>query len=175
MDSQELTTVVDMGEHFDVDAQMEELSRKRFSMPPAVIAAFRQAAMKGAARLLNLVEDDAQFSKLRVQDQLRVLELIFDRAYGKTETASSHAVAEVKTSPVRRSGHSDQLDAIAARAAARGNSRNSRAVEDHTASPASPLASPESAALGSAQIFPELRRRNANGGENVVRMPRRPL
>lgn len=166
MDSREELTIVDMSEHFDVDAQMEELSRKRFSMPPAVVAAFRQAAMKGATRLLNLVEDDAQFSKLRVQDQVRVLELIFDRAYGKTETASSHAAAEGKTNPTKRSDHSDQLDAIAARAASRSRSKSSAEDEE---------ANPSSAALGSAQIFPELRRRSPDGGQNVVRLPRRPL
>lgn len=152
--------IVDMQSHFDVDGAMEELANKRFAMPPVVVAAFRQAAMKGAQRLLNLVENDAQFEKMRVSDQLRVLEMVFDRAYGKNETASTAMLASAKVGGEGKSDHSTQLDEIANRAAA-------RAAEGRSGSASSRL----SGAL-SASPFPELR--NTKPRENVVTLPRRP-
>lgn len=92
---------------------LEELATARFSMPPAVIIAFRAAAKKGAERLLDLVEDDAKFSKLRPQDQFKLIEMIFDRAYGRSETASTSALTAMKTGQNGNStSHQSQLEAI---------------------------------------------------------------
>lgn len=111
--------VVDMSAHFDVDDQMEELARKRFSMQPAVIAAFRQAAAKGAQRLLELVDDDEKFDKLRTREKVEILNMIFDRAYGRSETASSYDLANFKTGELSssrsKSTHAAQLSALEAR------------------------------------------------------------
>lgn len=112
-------TVINMPEHFDVDATLDALATERFSMPPAVIAAFRQAAMKGAAKLLTMIESDG-FDKLKTQDQLKILEMTFDRAYGKSETASSSLATLHKTGQLETStGHGDALDQIEARAKSR--------------------------------------------------------
>lgn len=102
--------VVRMDQHFDVDATLEAVAKERFAMPPPVIAAFRQAAMGGAGHLLNLINDKENFSKLKVQDQLRVLEMVFDRAYGKSETASTSMTALHKTGQGNSSDHGKQLD-----------------------------------------------------------------
>lgn len=157
--------VVDMDTHFNVDAAMEEMMQKRFAMPPVVIAAFRQAAMKGAVRLAQLVQDDEKFSKMRVADQLKVLEMVFDRAYGKNETASASAIAGTKTGEGQKSKHSDQLDMIAERAAKRKALPSDDELDGE--------ANTSSAGIGSVDIFPELRQRAQ--AANVVRLPRRPL
>ena len=164
-------TVVDMA-HFDVDGAMEQLAQKRFAMPPAVIAAFRQAAMKSAFHLLNMVESDG-FHKLRIQDQMRVMEMIFDRAYGKSETLSSAAVAEAKTGATQNDSHTAQLDAITARLAKRRGMTISH-TDAHTDQAQSGDGAPDvhSADVASLDVFPELRKRHA---ANVVRLPKRPL
>lgn len=112
--------VVKMDEHFDVDEAMEALSRQRFAMPPVAIAAFRQAALKGSIKLLKLVEG-ADFDNMSTKDKLAVLEMIFDRAYGKAETASTSAMTAHKTGEGVKdtSDHGKQLDTINARMAAR--------------------------------------------------------
>jgi hypothetical protein len=104
--------VIRMDQHFDVDSTLEAVARERFAMPTPVIAAFRQAAMKGVSHLLTMVEDKDTFQKLKPQDQLKVLELIFDRAYGKSETASTSMVAMHKTGSVKSNDHGKQLDVI---------------------------------------------------------------
>ena len=118
MDDQ--SPVVRMDEHFDVDEAMEALSRQRYAMPPVAIAAFRQAALKGSIKLLKLVEGE-DFDKMTTRDKLAVLEMIFDRAYGKAETASTSAITAHKTGEgtAKNSDHGKQLAAIEARMAAR--------------------------------------------------------
>ena len=166
-------TVVNMDEHFDVDATMDELVQKRFSMPPAVVATFRQAAALGAMRLLNLVNDEDAFNQLRAADKVRVLELIFDRAYGKSETASNHDLTEVKVGGGdKRSAHSDALDKIATRAARRKALPATGDIEDAQTSDAID-ASLDAAGIGSMSAFPELRERAKSA--KVVALPRRPL
>ena len=113
--------VVKMDEHFDVDGAMEALARQRYAMPPVAIAAFRQAALKGSIKLLKLVESDA-FDNLSTRDKLAVLEMVFDRAFGKAETASTSAITAHKTGADADNGkteHGKQLAAIEARMAAR--------------------------------------------------------
>lgn len=128
MDYEHNGPLVDMSENFDVQEgdSMDDLVQARFSMPPAVIAAFRQAASKSAARLLDMVNDDAKFDKLRTVDKLKVMEMIFDRAYGKSETASTAALAAFRTGQDDGSDkrdHAAQLDAISQRAMEKARSR----------------------------------------------------
>ena len=122
----EKNVVVDMT-NFDMDSEMDELIRKRYSMPPHVIAALKQAGQLAAMRLLQLVGDDKKFDKLRPTDQLKVMEMIFDRAYGKSESASSNELASLRIGDANggdKSDHAKQLEAIEARAAKRlGNAR----------------------------------------------------
>lgn len=118
MDDKNVT--IDMTTHFDVDAELDKLAQERFSMPPAVIAAFRQAAQLSAMRLLTMVSDDAKFDKLSMNAKLKIMDMIFDRAYGKNETASSAQLAAHKTGALDspdKGKHAEQLDAIADRAA----------------------------------------------------------
>lgn len=152
--------VIDMDKHFDVDAQLEELSRKRFAMPPVVIAALRQAALKGTHRLLQMIEDDAIFGKMRPQDQLRVIELVMDRAYGKAETASSSALTHAKADALtgnagKKNDHTAQLEAIAARAARRKQMSVEQMIEGSVTSTVS--GDPSDVA---GDLFPELNKRD---------------
>lgn len=120
MEAKEQNTVIDMTTNFDVDEALEELTKARFSMPPAVIAAFRQAAQLSAMKLLNMIADD-KFDKLSVNNKLKIMDMIFDRAYGKSETASSASLAAHKTGELDnkdKGKHAEQLDKIAERAAA---------------------------------------------------------
>lgn len=166
-------TVINMDEHFDVDATMDELVQKRFAMPPAVVATFRQAAALGAMRLLNLVNDEDAFNKLRAADKVRVLELIFDRAYGKSETASNHDLTQVKVGGGdKRSAHSDALDKIATRAARRRALPSTDGIEDAEAADANPVeASLDAAGIGSMSAFPELRERVQSAKVVTLRRP----
>lgn len=113
---------IDM-DNFDVDATLEELSRKRYSMPPVVIAALRQAGQKATQRLLKMVEDDKIFEKLSPNNQLRVIEAALDRAYGKSETAASNelAMSRLSDDPKKQGDHAKQLDEIQKRAQLHGN------------------------------------------------------
>jgi len=107
------TPVINMAEHFDVDATLEAVTRERFAMPPAVIAAFRQSAMKSVGHLLTLVEDTKRFEKLKITDQLKIMEMVFDRAYGRSETASTSMTALHKTGQLEvGSNHGKQLETI---------------------------------------------------------------
>lgn len=109
-------TVIDMQQHFDIDATMDALATERFSMPPVVIAAFRQAAMKGAQKLNEMISSD-KFDGLKTQDQLKILEMAFERAYGKSETASSSLQTLHKTGQLSSDNdHGKALDQIEARA-----------------------------------------------------------
>lgn len=147
--------VIDM-DNFDVDEAMEQVMRKRFAMQPAAVAAFRQAAAIGVKRLLSLVADDAKFDKLSTSDKLKVLEMIFDRAYGKTETASMSDMTNYRTGQDSEKGnkerHSTQLSEIADRM-----KQNRRALPDQRQH----------------EVFPELRQKRSamhatRAGGNVV-------
>lgn len=146
--------VIDM-DNFDVDEAMEQVMRKRFAMQPAAVAAFRQAAAIGVKRLLAMVSDDAKFDKLSTSDKLKVLEMIFDRAYGKTETASMSDMTNYRTGQDSEKGnkerHSTQLSEIADRM-----KQNRRALPDQRQH----------------EVFPELRQKrsamHSTRGGNVV-------
>lgn len=142
--------IVDMSENFSIDTAMDELVRRRFAMSPVAIAAFRQAAAIGVKRLLFMVADDATFNKMSTSDKLKTLEMVFDRAYGKTETASTSELTNFRTGQGKDDGkdHAQQLDAI-----------HQRMMQQQTK-----LTSDKS-------IFPELRSKRAardNNDGNVV-------
>lgn len=161
-------TVINMDEHFDVDATMDELVQKRFAMPPAVVATFRQAAAVGAMRLLNLVSDEKAFNGLRAADKVRILELIFDRAYGKSETASNHDLTQVKVGGGdKRSAHSEALDKIATRAARRKALPSPDGIEDAEEAVEASL----DAAGIAMSAFPELRERAQSAKVLTLRRP----
>lgn len=116
--------VVDM-ENFDLDESLEELAKRRYAMPPVVIAALRQAGNKATARLLKMVEDDSIFDKLAPKDQLRLIEVVMDRAYGKSETAAGHDLTQARLNgdPSKNSDHAKQLDELKKREARISNSQ----------------------------------------------------
>lgn len=130
------TQVIDMA-HFDVDEAMEELSRKRYSMPPAVIAALRQAGALATQRLLQMVADEDTFGKLNATQQMRLIELVLDRAYGKSETAASNELAQAKLGNGGETDHAKELEEIEKRArsieAQRRNQRRLAGVPKHEA------------------------------------------
>lgn len=105
--------IIDM-ENFDLDESLEELAKKRYAMPPVVVAALRQAGLHATKRLLNMVSDEDAFEALSAKDQLRLIELIMDRAYGRSETASGNdaAVAKLGENTGRTSDHAQQLDQL---------------------------------------------------------------
>lgn len=111
------SVTVDMATHFDASAEAEKLLNARFAMQPVVVAAFRQAAQLAAARLLSIMSDDSKFNKLSPKDQAKFMELIFDRAYGKSETASTSTLTDLKTGQgANHADHGNELRAIEARA-----------------------------------------------------------
>lgn len=113
------SNVVVDGDHFDVDAEMAALAVRRYAMPPAVIAALRQAGAKATERLLKMVTNDEVFNKLSPKDQMALLTLTLDRAYGRTEASSVADVnlAKIGDDPTKKSDHAAQLEEIAAREA----------------------------------------------------------
>lgn len=119
-----MNTVVDM-DQFGLDPQLEELARKRYSMPPVVIAALKQAGQKATQRLANMVMDDKTFGSLSPKDQLFVIREVMDRAYGKSETAASNDLANQRLNGADGNGtdHASQLEEIAKREALNKRSR----------------------------------------------------
>lgn len=109
-------TIVD-GDHFDVEAELATLAVRRYAMPPAVIAALRQAGQKATARLLAMVENDEVFEKLSPKDQMALISLTLDRAYGRTEasTVADVNLAKIGDDPAKKSDHAAQLEEIAQR------------------------------------------------------------
>lgn len=106
-------------DNFNIDEELENAFNQRFAMPPIAIAAFRQAALKGAVKLMQMVESEA-FDKMPTKDKIDILNLIFDRAYGKSETASNSAITAMKTGQGQNnSDHGKQLTAISERMAKR--------------------------------------------------------
>lgn len=113
------SNVVVDGDRFDVDAEMAALAVRRYAMPPAVIAALRQAGAKATERLLNMVTNDKVFNSLSPKDQMALLTLTLDRAYGRTEasTVADVNLAKIGDDPSKKSDHAAQLEEIAAREA----------------------------------------------------------
>lgn len=107
-------TVVDM-EHLSFADSLSVASQERFAMPPVVVAALRQAASKATIRLLRMMEDDEAFEKLTHKEKMDVIDRVMDRAYGRSETASSSLQLLAKAGQLNGGGGNDQgqeLDAI---------------------------------------------------------------
>lgn len=125
-----------------LDQMIEEVQRRRFAMQPEAVVAFRQAAAIAVRRLLDLVKDDAKFNRMSTKDKLKVLDMIFDRAYGKSETASMASMTEFRTGQDEgakdRQIHAAQISDIEQRMRA-----NRRALPDARAQ----------------EVFPELRKK----------------
>ena len=112
-----------------VKASMEDvmgvLDRNRFSIPPHVLAAMRQLAEAGITNLSDNFSPE-NFKKLSLKEQLDLLAFIMDRTYGKPDSAITAAAAAYRYPEggdgLDASDQGSQLDAIEARAAARGQS-----------------------------------------------------
>ena len=105
-------------EPFDVDRELAELAKRRYQMPPVVLAALRQAGQKAVMRLLKMVTDDKVFESLSPKDQLKVIEAVMDRAYGRSETATAADIgaARLGNDEGENSDHFKQIEEIQKRA-----------------------------------------------------------
>jgi len=79
--------LVRMGET-DPDALVTAAMRERYAMPAVVVAALKQSGKRLAVKLMTLIESD-DFDRLPIDTQLKITEFVFDRAFGKSESASS--------------------------------------------------------------------------------------
>lgn len=180
---------IDMATHFDVSEELDKLAAQRFAMPPAVVAAFKQAAQVATMRLLTMVSDEATFNKLSTNSKLKVMDMIFDRAYGKNETASASQLANHRTGAegsTDKGKHAQQLDAIAERAAAQA-SLSTRRHPARLRGPAGPGDSFDDGGDGSLTslphgVYPELSGKRSRGaaqrnspvtGDGVVNLSER--
>ena len=173
MDHGKNNVTIDMSTNFDVDEALDKLAHERFSMPPAVIAAFRQAAQVSALRLLSLVSDEEKFNRMSTNSKLKVMDMIFDRAYGKSETASTAAVAAYKTGQgdsADKGKHADQLDKIAERAALMAAKRQPARLEGAARSKGDSFDDGGTGSLMSMPhgIYPELSGRRSRGSAQSV-------
>ena len=75
------------GEFLDPDALMHAAMQERYAVPAVVVAALKQSGKKVAIKMMKLIESD-RFDKLPIQTQLNIAEFVFDRAFGKAESAS---------------------------------------------------------------------------------------
>ena len=80
--------LVDMDEHLSFDNVVNGAMIERYAMPAVVVAALRQAGKHAVMKLLTMIESD-KFDKLPIDKQLQIINLALDRAYGRSETASS--------------------------------------------------------------------------------------
>jgi len=78
--------VVRMGDG-DPDSIITAAMAERYAMPAVVVAAMKQAGKHLSIKMLKLVESD-KFDKLPVATQLKVAEFVFDRAFGKSDSAA---------------------------------------------------------------------------------------
>jgi hypothetical protein len=79
--------LVQMGET-DPDALVTAAMRERYAMPAVVVAALKQSGKRLAVKMMALIESE-KFDRLPIDTQLRVTEFVYDRAFGKAESASS--------------------------------------------------------------------------------------
>lgn len=177
-------TVIDMDNYStDFEDGLGNLTRKRYAMPPHIVAAMRQAGQIATKRLLDMVADDDKFEKLSPKDQLSLINAIHDRAYGKAETASASdtTAAKLGQDEGTTSNHTRQLEAIEARLADR-KSRHRRLASPSPSPQAGDDADPShddaaGEAAGGKQgrdpsaassPYPELSRPTRGGGNSTV-------
>ena len=106
------TTIVRMDET-DPDSIITAAMAERYAMPAVVVAAMKQAGKHISIKLLKLVESE-KFDTLPINTQLRLAEFIFDRAFGKAESAAVSIALSHKINPqtAQTSDASTRLRAI---------------------------------------------------------------
>jgi len=106
------STIVRM-DQTDPDSIITAAMAERYAMPAVVVAAMKQAGKHISIKLLKLVEDE-KFDSLPVATQLRLAEFIFDRAFGKAESAAVSTALSHKINPqiAANSDASSRLRAI---------------------------------------------------------------
>ncbi len=109
------TTIVRMDET-DPDSIITAAMAERYAMPAVVVAAMKQAGKHISIKLLKLVESE-KFDTLPINTQLRLAEFIFDRAFGKAESAAVSIALNHKINPqiTTSSDSSSRLRAIESR------------------------------------------------------------
>lgn len=112
----EKDVAIDMDEHFgSFSDSVSVLSQERFAMPPVVVAALRQAGKMATLRMLQIMQDDKKFNALKPTEQMKLMEMVMDRAYGRAETASSSLNLLARTGQLQgteNTTHSAQLAEI---------------------------------------------------------------
>ena len=105
-------TIVRM-DQIDPDSIITAAMAERYAMPAVVVAAMKQAGKHISIKLLQLVEGD-KFDTLPVSTQIKLAEFIFDRAFGKAESAAVSIALNHKINPqiAQSSDASTRLRAI---------------------------------------------------------------
>jgi len=100
----------------DPDSIITAAMAERYAMPAVVVAAMKQAGKHISIKLLKLVESE-KFDSLPINTQLRLAEFIFDRAFGKAESAAVSIALNHKMNPqiATSSDSSSRLRAIESR------------------------------------------------------------
>ena len=106
------STIVRM-DQTDPDSIITAAMAERYAMPAVVVAAMKQAGKHISIKLLKLVEDE-KFDSLPVETQLKLASFIFDRAFGKAESAAVSIALSHKINPkiTANSDASSRLRAI---------------------------------------------------------------
>ena len=106
------STIVRM-DQIDPDSIITAAMAERYAMPAVVVAAMKQAGKHISIKLLKLVESD-KFDTLTVATQIRLAEFIFDRAFGKADSAAVSIALNHKINPqiTQSSDASTRLRAI---------------------------------------------------------------
>ena len=100
-------------DQIDPDSIITAAMAERYAMPAVVVAAMKQAGKHISIKLLQLVESE-KFDKLPISTQIKLAEFIFDRAFGKAESAAVSIALNHKINPqiTQSSDASTRLRAI---------------------------------------------------------------
>ena len=100
-------------DQIDPDSIITAAMAERYAMPAVVVAAMKQAGKHISIKLLQLVESD-KFDSLPISTQIKLAEFIFDRAFGKAESAAVSIALNHKINPqiTQSSDASTRLRAI---------------------------------------------------------------
>ncbi len=100
-------------DQIDPDSIITAAMAERYAMPAVVVAAMKQAGKHISIKLLQLVESE-KFDRLPISTQIKLAEFIFDRAFGKAESAAVSIALNHKINPqiAQSSDASTRLRAI---------------------------------------------------------------
>jgi len=100
-------------DQIDPDSIITAAMVERYAMPAVAVAAMKQAGKHISIKLLQLVESE-KFDNLPVSTQIKLAEFIFDRAFGKAESAAVSIALNHKINPqiTQSSDASTRLRAI---------------------------------------------------------------